>query len=227
MTRPFSATSVRHLVLAAQLPLLLHGTTLAQQTAPMAGASGADTTWMAAGFILLAVGVAVALLELFIPSGGLLALTAAAALVGSVACFWVHDAAWGVGALLLYLAGSPVAILVGLKIWTHTPLARRMVLGDGRADDDEHEWDRSPRAQEPADQVIRVGVGASGSRMPLEALLGQTGTALTPMRPVGFIRVAGERIEAHAESGMIDTGTRVTVVECDGARVIVRPAPAE
>ncbi len=195
---------------------------LLSQAAPVvtAAASNANTAWMAAGFILLAVGVGIAALELFIPSGGILAVAAATSLVGSVACFFVYDTLWGFAALVFFLAGSPVAILVGLKIWTHTPLGRRVVLG-GQDDVDE---ESGGARLAPETEPTRVGVGAPGSRAPLASLVGQVGVVLTPMRPVGFVRLGSERIEAHAESGMIDAGTKVTVIDCEGARIVVRPA---
>ena len=46
---------------------------------------------------------------------------------------------------------------------------------------------------------------------------------MTPMRPVGFVRIGAERIEAVAEIGMIEAGAAVEVVEASAARVVVRP----
>jgi membrane-bound serine protease (ClpP class) len=186
-------------------------------SAAPAATTSSSSAWMAAGFVLLGVGVAIAVLEFFLPSGGILAIAAATSLIGSVACFFAYDAAWGVGALVLYLAGSPVAILLGVKLWTHTPLAKSMVLGGVEGDEEDGAPPESALAQ-----PTRVGVGAPGSRVPVASLMGKSGVALTTMRPVGFVRLDDERIEAHAESGMIEAGTRVVVVECEGARVVVR-----
>lgn len=193
---------------------------LAQNSAGAAApaiSSSSNSAWMAAGFILLGVGIAIAILEFFLPSGGILAIAAATSLIGSVACFFAYDAAWGVGALVLYLAGSPVAILLGVKLWTHTPLAKSMVLGGVDGDEE----DGTP-PESALTQPTRVGVGAPGSRAPVASLLGKSGVALTTMRPVGFVRLEGERIEAHAESGMIEAGSSVVVIDCEGARVVVR-----
>ncbi|MBL9140818.1 MAG: hypothetical protein JNK53_03025 [Phycisphaerae bacterium] len=172
----------------------------AATTAPPA-ATG-SSTWLAAAIILLAVGVAIAVLEMFVPSGGILAVAAATALIGSVACFFAYDTMAGVAALALYAAGAPIAIVVGLKIWTHTPFARGMVLGGVPGDDEQ-------------------------SAQPVEAgpqLVGKSGIAITPMRPVGFVRLGDERIEAQAETGMIEPGTRVTIIACAGPRIMVRPS---
>lgn len=168
-------------------------------------AAAAGSPWLVAGIILLAVGVAIGVLEMFVPSGGLLAVCAVGALVGSVACFFVYDTLAGFAALAIYAAGAPVAIVLGIKLWSHTPLARGMVLG-AREEDDE----APPGA--PGD--------SHGAPMPA---VGTFGMALTPMRPVGFVRIAESRLEAQAETGMIEPGTRVQVVESTPARIVVRP----
>lgn len=189
-------------------PLLIGAWPILAQTAADAAsaaapaAAGGGPTWLAAGFILLAVGVAVAVLELFVPSGGILSIAAVGALIGSIACFFAFDTMAGFVAMAAYAAGAPVAIVLGLKIWQHTPLAKSMVLGSTEADEDE---------------------GAGKGPAVASALLGQVGVAITPLRPVGFVRLGHDRIEAQAETDMIDPGTRVTIVECDGPRIIVRP----
>lgn len=189
---------------AWQAPDAMAATSAPAVGAPPAPAS-AGSPWLVAGIILLAVGVAIGVLEMFVPSGGLLAVCAIGALVGSVSCFFVYDTLAGFAALAIYAAGAPVAIVVGIKLWSHTPLAKGMVLG-AREDDDE----TAPHAPGEPDGV------------PLPAL-GSSGTALTPMRPVGFVRIAESRLEAQAESGMIEPGTRVLVVESTPARIVVRP----
>ncbi len=174
-------------------------------TAAAPAAAGGGTTWLAAGFILLALGVAIAVLEMFVPSGGVLSIAAVGALIGSIACFFAFDTTAGFVAMAVYAAGAPVAIVLGLKVWQHTPLAKSMVLGNAAAEEDE------------------VRGGSSEGAAQAAALVGQTGVAITPLRPVGFVRLGRERIEAQAETDMIDPGTRVTIVECEGARIVVRP----
>jgi membrane-bound serine protease (ClpP class) len=54
------------------------------------------------------------------------------------------------------------------------------------------------------------------------ALVGQTGVAETLMRPAGAIRVGGERVQATAESGVIEKGAAVKVVAAGEQNIIVR-----
>ena len=153
--------------------------------------------WVIAGFALLAAALVIGFVELFVPTAGLLAVATGACAVASVVCFFMHGATWGFAALLAYAAGAPVAVVVGLRVWTKSPIARRMALGEAS----EIRGDGAP--------APRVAVGAEG-------------IAATPLRPVGFVRFGDVRVEATAEFGMIDPGTRVTVTESSAAGVRVR-----
>jgi membrane-bound ClpP family serine protease len=54
--------------------------------------------------------------------------------------------------------------------------------------------------------------------------LGQTGTAVTPLRPGGIAEIGGERVEVQTEGGFIASGSRVRVVAMDRRRFFVRLA---
>ncbi|MDT0632096.1 NfeD family protein [Rubrivirga sp. S365] len=53
-------------------------------------------------------------------------------------------------------------------------------------------------------------------------MLGQTGTALTPLRPGGVAEVGGARLEVETEGAFVAAGSRVRVVALDRRRFIVR-----
>lgn len=53
-------------------------------------------------------------------------------------------------------------------------------------------------------------------------LLGAIGTAVTSLRPAGKAAFGEQYIDVSAESGFIDAGKRVQVIEIDGLRVIVK-----
>ena len=55
-----------------------------------------------------------------------------------------------------------------------------------------------------------------------QALVGMTGVAETLMRPAGAVRVAGQRVQATAESGVIEKGAQVKVVAAGEQNIIVR-----
>lgn len=55
------------------------------------------------------------------------------------------------------------------------------------------------------------------------------GEALSPLRPAGVARVAGQRVDVVAESSWIPSGARIRVIEVAGNRVVVRqmaPVPS-
>ena len=56
----------------------------------------------------------------------------------------------------------------------------------------------------------------------LARLAGQTGTAVTPLRPSGTILVAGHRVDAITGGDFIEKGTCVRVVRAEGSCVIVQ-----
>ena len=80
-------------------------------------ATGDQSAWIAAGFILLAAGVVLGVLEIFVPTGGLLAAATATCFVASVVMFFLHGALWGFAALLAYSAGAPFAAAAPLSLF--------------------------------------------------------------------------------------------------------------
>lgn len=56
----------------------------------------------------------------------------------------------------------------------------------------------------------------------LKGLLGQEGEALSPLRPAGTARFGEQRVEVVTEGDFVTAGSRVKVIQVQGARVIVR-----
>ena len=55
--------------------------------------------------------------------------------------------------------------------------------------------------------------------------IGNQGTALSALRPNGTIKINGNRFEAQAQSGYIQSGTEVKVVEIQHQKLIVQIVP--
>lgn len=68
--------------------------------------------------------------------------------------------------------------------------------------------------------ISRQTVGELGVEQP--SLLGCTGVALTHLRPSGMASINGQRVDVVAETGLIERGTPIKVVQVEGARVVVR-----
>ena len=153
--------------------------------------------------ILLLIGaVGLVFLELFIPSGGVLAVVAVLALLGSLIFAFLQGTVFGLVLLLAIVVGLPFLIWYLLEVWKTTPIGRRMLLDP--AEDP---------ALMPDEQIERH-----------KALLGKTGVAKSLMMPSGMIEIDGERFDAVSSGMPIDPGTPICVVHVDGINLTVRPA---
>ncbi|MCH2146219.1 MAG: hypothetical protein MK073_00160 [Phycisphaerales bacterium] len=149
-------------------------------------------------FILIGVALILFALEIFIPSGGLIALVGAVAVIGSLVAFYIHDANTGLVATAIYIVLAPVLFWIGFKIWAASPLAKQMILG-GVVYEDADEAKQEMKARQAADVAE------------LEALVGMKGEAVTVLRPIGTIRIDGKRYDAMAETGSIESGATIEV----------------
>jgi membrane-bound serine protease (ClpP class) len=191
---------------------------LAQQATnppPPAAADGSNEIFLIWGFILGAVAFGFLVLELVIPSGGLIAILCAVSVIASVVSFFQAGEMWGSAALVTYLILTPIVLWFTFKIWIGSPLARKMVLGGdtGNNDDAEAAIYRSEQARQ--DRLAQ-----------LQELIGEEGVTETALRPVGTIRIGDERIDGMAESGVIYAGTPVIVTDVYDNQIKVRPKAA-
>jgi membrane-bound serine protease (ClpP class) len=99
--------------------------------------------------------------------------------------------------VLLSLLGAFVLALVFMRLLSKTAMGRALVLEDA-----ETGFLSAPSASD---------------------LVGQTGEALTDLRPAGKVVVDGERHEATSEREFIARGSRVRVIGKDGPALVVRP----
>ncbi len=58
-------------------------------------------------------------------------------------------------------------------------------------------------------------------------LVGQTGTALSNLRPSGTAVIGGRRVDVVTEGGMVERGATIKVLAVEGLRVVVRPCERE
>ena len=149
-------------------------------------------------FILIGIALILFALEIFIPSGGLIALVGSVAVIGSLVAFYMHDANTGLVATGVYIVLAPVLFWIGFKIWAASPLAKQMILG-GVVYEDADEAKQEMKARQAADAAE------------LEALVGKQGEAVTVLRPIGTIRIDGNRYDAMAETGSIQSGATIEV----------------
>lgn len=156
------------------------------------------------GLGLLAVALLLVVVEVFVPSGGVIAVTAAIVAIAGVVVLFRHDTTWGLIGLLTVLVMGPVSLGFAIKIWPNTPVGRKMIYGES-----------SP------ERLAEKRRAEANAREQRQALVGAEGVAVTDLRPVGMIRLDGKRMEAHAEAGYVESGAavRVTAVEDNHLKV--------
>jgi membrane-bound serine protease (ClpP class) len=157
------------------------------------------------GIVLIVVGFLVLGLEVFVPSGGVLAVTSGIIAIAGIVCLFRYDTTWGLTGTLAVVVIGPLMGAFLLKIWPDTPLGRRLVHGDVTEED---------RA--------RAQMNEQNERMERLALVGAEGVAITTLRPVGTAKIGTERMEVLSESGWITAGTPVKVTAVDGLEIKVR-----
>ncbi len=164
--------------------------------AQVADAGGTTLLW---GFLLLSAMIFLIAMELIVPSGGVLAIAAAASLIGSITAFFLHDTTTGLAALAAVILIGPFLTWICWTWWSQTEMANRMVLS----------------TQGSTDEELR------------ETLLHQCGTAETDLRPIGTVRIEGHRHDALSDHGFVSAGSSITVVQVLDNQLKVRPTPEE
>ena len=158
--------------------------------------------WVAALFL---VGIGVMILEVFVPSGGVLAFVSLAAIIAAIATAFL-ELGVGAGTAMIALSVVVVPVILGLAFrwFPETPLGRRVL----------------PAPPEPADVVPDAP-----RRRRARDLVGQCGRTTSDLLPWGTVEVGSESLEGVSEGGPIDAGSEIIVVAAQGAAVVVRPAP--
>ena len=153
--------------------------------------------------LCFALGIALLLAEVMLPSGGVLGILAAVALVVGVgACFRINQHA-GLAAAVALAVLAPFAAALWVKVWPHTYAGKRLILG-------------------PGSEV------ATGHAPAVAVQVGQVGTVVRELRPAGtceFVASGGADAtlcEARSEHGIIPAGRRVEVVAVVDRRPVVR-----
>jgi len=152
--------------------------------------------------VLIFLGLGLAVLEVFVPSGGILGFLAACSILGAVVVAFRQGPVAGFAILTAAIIGLPVVLVLALKYWPETPMGKRIMLGAPRTEDVRPDFSRERGLAE---------------------LVGQIGQAKSKMLPSGAVLIDGRTIDAVSEGVPIEPGERVQVIEVRGNRVVVRP----
>lgn len=144
---------------------------------------------------LIAIGLAAILLEMFVPSFGIVGVAGFGCLVAAVALAYVHlGAAVGTVFLAAVLVLAPVAIFLGLRAFPRTFFGKWLI----------HRQDLATPAAPHAD------------------FAGREGRTLTDLHPAGIALVDGRRISVVTGGEFVGKDEPVVVVSVEGSRIVVR-----
>lgn len=155
--------------------------------------------------LLLVAGIAIVCVEMFVPSGGLLAVLAGCCFLGGIVVAFTQSFRTGVMMLTITALAVPLLIAGGIHIWPSTPIGRR-ILGKLPEDPDE---------MLPETEIYRG----------LKELIGRRGRAACKMLPGGTVIIDRRSYEAVSLGMAIEERGPVEVVEIRMGRLVVRPCP--
>jgi len=148
--------------------------------------------------VLMLLGLAFVIAEVFFVSMGLLSVVAGSMVLAAAYTAFQHSPAFGWTIVVLQVVLIPVIVRLAFLVLPKLPFGRQMLL-DG-----------------PATAPVR---GLPDH----EELQGRKGMAVTPLRPSGVAVFEGERVSVVAAGAMIPKDTQIVVVQVEGNEVRVRP----
>ncbi len=158
-----------------------------------------EPTWslIVIAFVL---GIIFAVAEVFLPSGGLLTLLSVLSFIAAVVVGFTMGATEGIVTLVIVVILAPTLLYVTLRIWPHTPMAKKIIL-------------TGPSS---------TGKAGDLADLDPEELVGKVGVAKTLLRPAGKMVLDDRQIDCVTEGDLVQAGRKIEIIEVHGARVVVR-----
>lgn len=146
---------------------------------------------------LFIVGVILLLLEVVLPGVGFFAIAGSLALFSGIVLA-SYDTGSGLRALGIAFLLAIVVVAIVVRIFKHRGVWNKFILQDS--------------------MTTELGYSSSKAQ---GHLLGQTGEALTTLRPSGTAQIGEEKVDVVADGNYIDRGKPIKVVKIEGTRVVV------
>jgi membrane-bound ClpP family serine protease len=151
--------------------------------------------------LLLIAALGLIALEIFIPSGGVLGILAALAVIASLAVAFTGGMMTGTIMMLVTIVLVPLVVAGAVRWWPHTPIGRLLVLGVPASEDEVL----------PDTPEYRT----------LGELVGKRGVAKTKMLPSGTVLIDGETHDALSDGMAVDAGQPIRVTAIRANRIVV------
>jgi membrane-bound serine protease (ClpP class) len=156
--------------------------------------------WLAFAVFLYFACAVLIIAEVFVPSGGIISFFALACLIGGLAIFFQHSRTAGWIGAVVAIVMIPSVLVIAYRIFPKTRFGKAVTL--------------TPPKRQQGDAIPDTAQ--------LKQMLGAVGEVLTPLRPVGMCDFSGQRVECVAESGYVDKGKKVKVINVESTQLTVR-----
>jgi len=152
--------------------------------------------------LLLLLALVLLVLELFIPSGGVLGVLAAVAVAVAVVMAFFDSRPY-VGPIVSVVAvvGVPLTIYVAVRFWPQTPLGNLILIRNPPGSGSEY--------QEATEQ--------------LKTLIGKHGVAKSKMLPSGLVVIESKTYDAVSDGVPVEADQPIRVIAIRNNRPVVRP----
>jgi len=151
-------------------------------------------------FLFLCLAFIVAILEVFLPSGGIFGVLAVALLITSIVFAFQVGIVFGSFYTLFVCLLVPVFLWWALRMWPKTWIGRQILLTP-----------ENDPALCPNEELQR-----------LKQLVGKQGLAKSKMLLGGLVEIENNRYGAVSDSEPIESGEPISVVRIEGTSIIVR-----
>lgn len=145
---------------------------------------------------IMVLGLALVMLEIFIPGGVVGVLGGICLLAGVAFAFDAYGMEGAIIAFCVGLVGLVACLWFEFKILPKTAAGKRLFLND-------------------------VVGGTSQKDVGEESMLGKTASTVTALAPSGYVVFEGKRLEAVSRSGFLEKGERVRIESIDQFKITV------
>ena len=149
--------------------------------------------------LLILIGLGVVVVELFIPSAGMLGILSAMLIFSGIVCAFLSDFNTGAMVLLATVLALPLLLFAMIKVWPKTPIGKRILLKDMTLE-----------------EVL------PDNRL-TDDLVGQLGVAKTKMLPSGIVVINHQKFDAVSDGFPIDESQPIKVIAIRGNHLYVEP----
>lgn len=159
-------------------------------------------SYLATSWLCLLAFFIVVILEMLLPSAGVLFVVSVILAGAAVIAGFLHSLYLGAAMVALLVVSMPVLFALFSHVWPRTPIGKRLI------------------RDAPSPESV---LPPSATQNALDDYKGMKAQVVSPMLPTGSIRIAERTLVATSETGAIEVGEWVRVVRIQMNRLFVIP----